>query len=594
MALPASFLDELRARTSLAALVGRTVRLVRSGREQKGCCPFHNEKTPSFYVYDDRFHCFGCGAHGDAISFLTKSSGLSFIEAVEVLAQEAGITVPKASPQAAEEQARRADLSEIMSLAGAVFTRRLFAPEGAEGLAYLRKRGLTDETIIRFGLGWSGEGRGQLAAALAREGITPAQMAEAGLMKQREDGSQAEFFFNRVMFPIRDRRGKIISFGGRVLGDGQPKYLNGPETALFSKRRTLYGLDFARQAGRDGGKLLVVEGYMDVIALAQAGFYALAPLGTALTEEQFAELWKISPNPVICFDGDAAGRRAALRAADLALAQLAPDRSVSFLPLPDGQDPDDYIRRHGHAAFSAALAGARPLVTALYDMLAEGADRTGPEGKASFRKRLEDTARLIPDKSLAAEYRASLIERYYAERRASFGKNGQAPRRVANLPRPVITPTLTAAERGRLLTAILLLHPALLADVEEAFATIDLPEPCARIRTAMESYMPAPHALDSADLLNHLQALGLQAEAERVLAASPLPDCAQKGAQLAEAAGAWWEFFGLMSSPHLREQRDEQERAFRADPYNSEAWQRLVALNTSLRRAEHGETDDEI
>ncbi|HQU02615.1 MAG TPA: CHC2 zinc finger domain-containing protein, partial [Acetobacteraceae bacterium] len=222
MALPASFLDELRARTSLAALVGRTVRLVRSGREQKGCCPFHNEKTPSFYVYDDRFHCFGCGAHGDAISFLTKSSGLSFIEAVEVLAQEAGITVPRASPQATEERARRADLSEIMSQANAVFTHRLFTPEGAEGLAYLRKRGLTDATIVRFGLGWSGEGRGQLAAALAREGITPAQMAEAGLMKQREDGSQAEFFFNRVMFPIRDRRGNIISFGGRVLGDGQP------------------------------------------------------------------------------------------------------------------------------------------------------------------------------------------------------------------------------------------------------------------------------------------------------------------------------------------------------------------------------------
>src|SRR5689334_16755506 len=272
MALPPAFLDELRARTPLPQLIGRKARLVRNGRQWKACCPFHNEKTPSFYVYDDHFHCFGCGAHGDAISFLMRAEGASFPEAVERLAAEAGMEVPKPTPEARAREQRARDLYGVLAAAEAAYRRRLFLPEGRQALDYLRRRGLSDETIARFGLGWSGEGRGALAAELKAEGIEPAQLAEAGLVKRREDGPGfVDFFFNRVMFPIRDRRGRTISFGGRTLGDGQPKYVNGPETALFAKRRTLYGLDQAREAVRNGAALVVVEGYMDVIALAQAG-----------------------------------------------------------------------------------------------------------------------------------------------------------------------------------------------------------------------------------------------------------------------------------------------------------------------------------
>ena len=380
MALPSAFLEELRARTPLAAVIGRRVRLARSGRELKGCCPFHDEKTPSFYVYDDHFHCFGCGAHGDAISFVMQSQGAGFTEAVEQLAAEAGLEVPKPTPAAAEAERRRHDLASALQAAQSSFQRRLFLPEGRAALDYLRGRGLSETTIRRFGLGWSGEGRGALSAELARDGIEPGLLIEAGLMRTAEDGRAFDLFFNRVMFPIRDRRGRLISFGGRTLGDGQPKYVNGPETALFSKRRSLYALDLAREAVRGGERLLVVEGYMDVIALHQAGFGgAVAPLGTALTEEQLQELWRISPTPELCFDGDQAGRRAAAKAAETALPMLAPDRSLRLVSLPPEEDPDTLVRRHGASAFQAGTGRGPPVVG--------GAVRLAGRGGRSSRSR---------------------------------------------------------------------------------------------------------------------------------------------------------------------------------------------------------------
>src|SRR3984957_13508516 len=251
MALPPNFLDELRARTPIAAVIGKAVKLARSGRETKGCCPFHGEKTPSFYVYDDHYHCFGCGEHGDVISFVVKTGGAGLMEAGETLAQEAGLEVPKASPQAAQAEQRRAGITEVLDAAGQIYQEWLWAPEGKPALDYLRQRGLTDETMRKFGLGWSGEGRGALAAALRGQNIKPEQLTEAGLMKQGDRGP-VDMFFSRVMFPIRDRRGNTISFGGRIMGDGQPKYVNGPETAVFSKRRSLYGLNFAQGAVRKG------------------------------------------------------------------------------------------------------------------------------------------------------------------------------------------------------------------------------------------------------------------------------------------------------------------------------------------------------
>lgn len=409
--LPPAFLEELRSRTVMTALVGRTVRLARSGRQWKGCCPFHGERTPSFYVYNDHFHCFGCGAHGDAIGFVMQSSGASFMEAVEHLAAEAGLQVPKATPEAAAAERRRLDLGRVMDLVAAAFQRRLHLPEGAPAMAYLEGRGLTRDTIARWGLGWSGPGRGALTADLKREGVTVADLVACGLVRQDEDGRVSDLFFNRVVFPIHDARGRIVSFGGRVLGDGQPKYINGPETDLFTKRRTLYGLHLARQARQ--APILVVEGYMDVIALHQAGFAgAVAPLGTALTEEQLALLWRATPVPILCFDGDAAGRRAAARVLDVALPSVGIDRGLSFLFLPAGQDPDSLIRQDGPDAMAAAIAGAEPLSRAGYVLLGQAGPHETAEHRAAFRARLAAAAGTIRDVPLRAEIRRAWLARF--------------------------------------------------------------------------------------------------------------------------------------------------------------------------------------
>jgi len=591
--LSASFLDELRARTPIAAVIGRSVRLTRSGREQKGCCPFHGEKTPSFYVYDDHFHCFGCGEHGDVISFLMKSTGAGFMEAVETLAAEAGLEVPKASPQAAEFEQKRAGISETLQAAAAIYQKWLFGPEGAAALSYLRGRGLTDATIQKFGLGWSGEGRGQLANAMKKQGFAAEQLIEAGLMKQGEFGP-VDFFFGRVMFPIWDRRGKIISFGGRILGDGQPKYVNGPETPAFSKRRSLYGLHFAREAVRSGKPLVVVEGYMDVIALAQAGFLsAVAPLGTALTEDHLSDIWRLTPEPIICFDADAAGRRAALRTVDLALTALAPDRGLKFLRLPEKEDPDSIIRREGAAAFAARLAQAQPLSALLFDMLAEGVVRDTPERRAGFHKRLVEAASRIPDKTLAGEYRALLLNRFFAERRGKTGfKSAPPPRHAAPAE---IDFSASDAIRGQIMTAALLANPALFPDVEEAFAHIPLPRSCERLREQLSNFAAEAKTLDSDSLLTHLSGLGLAEEARLVeaVAAShyrPAPDLSPS-----EIAAAWWSWYLLMECnvEKLRQHRDEQQLHWQANQDDPDAWARLVKYNELLARARHGEYEAE-
>jgi len=592
--LPANFLDELRARTPIAAIISRSVRLSRSGREQKGCCPFHGEKTPSFYVYDDHFHCFGCGEHGDVISFVMKSTGAGFMEAVQTLAAEAGLEIPKASPQAAEFEQKRAGISETLQAAAATYQKWLFAPEGAPALAYLRGRGLSDATVQKFQLGWSGEGRGALATALSKQGIKTEQLIEAGLMKQGDYGP-ADFFFNRVMFPIWDRKGKIISFGGRILGDGQPKYVNGPETPAFSKRRSLYGLHLAREAIRAGNPLIVVEGYMDVIALSQAGFAgAIAPLGTALTEDHLSDIWRLTPEPIICFDADAAGRRAALRTVDLALTALAPDRGLKFLRLPEKEDPDSIIRREGAAAFATRLAQAQPLSALLFDMLAEGVVRDTPEGRAGFHKRLVEAASRIPDKTLAGEYRSLLLNRFFAERRGPPGKSPKKPA-AAMLPRTQLDPAWPDAIRGQIMTATLLANPAIFPDIEEAFARIPLPAACDRLRAQISNFAADAKTLDSETLLTHLSGLGLAEEArlvEAVAASHYRPDPAQNPADI---VAAWWSWYLLMDCniELLRQQRDEQQRFWEANPDDFEACARLIKYNELLARARLGEYEAE-
>src|SRR5215469_14703247 len=426
MAFPPGFLDELRSRVSLAELVGKRVRLARKGREHGGLCPFHNEKTPSFYVVEDKgfFHCFGCGAHGDAIGWIMRSENLDFIEAIEHLADIAGVAVPQQTPQEREKAQRQKTLLEALAAAARFYEERLWSPSGARGRDYLAARGLDEETMRRFRLGWAGEDRNALRRALTPE-FPPPLLLEAGLLHVSDYGGEPyDYFRERVIFPIGDRAGRVIAFGGRALGDGQPKYLNSPEHPLFEKGRVLYGLSFARQtlsganASREveagGAGAIVTEGYMDVIALHRAGFAtAVAPLGTALTEAHLGELWRLAPEPALCFDGDAAGQRAALRALHRALPLLKPGHSLRFVTLPAGEDPDSLIRGAGAVAFEQLLGGARPLAEVLWQSEHDAKPVDTPERRADLERRIMAHAATIADRIVQAEYRRFLRDRLF-------------------------------------------------------------------------------------------------------------------------------------------------------------------------------------
>ena len=428
MALTPQFLDELRARTLLSALIGRTTKLTKAGREYKGCCPFHQEKTPSFYVNDDKgfYHCFGCSAHGDAIRWMTDQQGLPFMEAVKELVQSAGMEMPAMDPRAAEKAERAKGLHEAMADAAAWFTEQLNGITGAEARAILERRGIRAETARDFGMGFSPDSRGKLKTALKEYG--DAMLVESGMLIQVDGKEPYDRFRGRLMIPIRDPRGRIIAFGGRVIGDGEPKYLNSPDTPLFDKGRTLYNLDRAAPASRKTGRVLVVEGYMDVIALAQAGFSeAVAPLGTALTEAQLERLWRLCDVPILCFDGDAPGQKAAIRAAHRALPMIAPGRSLSFATLPAGLDPDDMVRKQGPAAFEALLKEPQGLADRIWESELAAEPLNTPEQRAGLKQRLNELANGIADASVKFEY--------VAEFRRRFDEHFRPPPRAPFVPR---------------------------------------------------------------------------------------------------------------------------------------------------------------
>jgi len=441
MSLSPAFLDELRMRTLLSALIGRSVKISRAGREWKACCPFHQEKTPSFTINDDKgfYHCFGCGAHGDAIRFLTDAKGLPFMDAVKELADAAGMELPAPDPRARERDQRAAGLHEVMAAAAKWFEGELAGVAGAEARAYLQKRGVTGATARAFGIGFAPDGRTRLKSALEKHGLD--RLIECGLLIQPEDGGRDPYdrFRGRLMIPIRDARGRTIAFGGRILGQGEPKYLNSPETPLFDKGRTLFNLDCAAPASRSANRVVVVEGYMDVIALAHAGIdEAVAPLGTALTEGQLERLWRLADVPLLCFDGDSAGQKAAIRAAMRALPMLAPGRSLCFATLPPGQDPDDLVRSGGRDAVEAVFKNSAPLVEILWRHEHDAAPLDTPETRAGLRRRLTDRAKTIQDPDVR--------EQYLAEFRRRFDALFAAPPRA---PRPPFEPSRNAGRGNR-------------------------------------------------------------------------------------------------------------------------------------------------
>ena len=415
MTLSPAFLDELRARTLLSSVIAPHVKLTKAGREFKACCPFHNEKTPSFYVNDDKgfYHCFGCQAHGDAIRFLTDSRGLPFMDAVKELAAKAGMEVPTPDPRTRDKAERASTLHDVMAAAQRWFTEQLNGPDGAEARDYLQRRGIGGATAERFGLGLAPLGRTRLKEALKDHGED--QLIDCGLLIKPDEGAPYDRFRGRLMIPIRDRRERVIGFGGRILGQGEPKYLNSPETVLFDKGRTLYNIDRASPASRQANRVIVVEGYMDAIALDRAGIAeAVAPNGTALTEAQLELLWRMTPAPILCFDGDNAGQRAGIRAALRALPHLGPERTLRFVSLPAGQDPDDLLRESGAAALEAVLEQSEPLVDKLWTYERDVAPLVTPEERAGLKQRLVQHAAAIGDRSLAQLYRDEWLSRFDA------------------------------------------------------------------------------------------------------------------------------------------------------------------------------------
>ncbi|MGV8841280.1 MAG: DNA primase [Bauldia sp.] len=418
MRYPASLLDEIRTRLPLSTVVGRRVQWDRRKTQPaKGdfwaCCPFHNEKSPSFHA-DDRkgiYHCFGCGKTGDHFSFLTELEGLAFPEAVERLAAEAGVALPAHDKEAEARDKRQAGLVEVMEMATAFFEAELAGKGGAIARAYLEKRKLPAATQRAFRLGFAGSSRSALKQHLGSKGVSNELMIEAGLLVTGDDiPVPFDRFRDRVMFPITDLRGRVVAFGGRALSpDAQAKYLNSPETPLFQKGALVYHGREAREAARTAGTVIAVEGYVDVIAMAKAGFvHTVAPLGTALTERQLHLLWRMAPEPILCFDGDLAGHRAALRAIDLALPHLKPGLSLRFAMLPEGRDPDDLINQAGAEAMRDVLAAAQPLVDMLWEREIDAAPHDTPERRAGLEQRIGAMTAAIADPSIRKHYEQEL------------------------------------------------------------------------------------------------------------------------------------------------------------------------------------------
>ncbi len=488
MSLSPQFLDELRNRVTLSTLIGKSVKLVKAGREYKACCPFHNEKSPSFYVNDDKafYHCFGCGAHGDAIRFLTESKGLSFIDAVKELADSAGMEVPAPDPRAAQRNEQQAGLHDVMAAAAAWFEEQLNGIEGEKARAYLERRGIAPKLAKAFGFGFAPDSRGKLKAALKSFGES--KLIETGLLILVEDKEPYDRFRGRLMIPIKDARGRVIAFGGRILDQGEPKYLNSPETPLFDKGRTLFNLDRAGGPARKTDRVIAVEGYMDVVGLAKAGIdEAVAPLGTALTEMQLERLWRMAEVPILCFDGDKAGQKAAIRAAHRALPMIAPGRTLRFALLPNGQDPDDLVKSGGPAAVEKVLAEAISLDELLWRAEYEAQPLGTPEARAGLRKRLGDLAATIQDGDVRYQYQQEFRNRFdeqFQRRREErpFQPRQFQPRRPGQPWKPEPLPPSRAVHAvnqsgidpglTRAAIAGLLRYPSVLAEKVETIGTI--------------------------------------------------------------------------------------------------------------------------
>jgi DNA primase len=630
------FLEELRARLPVSEVVGRRVKLKKAGKEWKGLSPFQQEKSPSFFVNDQKgfYHDFSSGKHGNIFDFVMETEGVSFPEAVERIASLAGVPLPAVTPDAARQEQRRKTLHDVMELAAKFFQDTLNARLGAKGRGYLADRGISPATQLQFRLGYAPPDRFALKEHLGAQGISSDDMVAAGLLVGGEDiPVPYDRFRDRVMFPITDLRGRVIAFGGRALEkDVSAKYLNSPETPLFHKGDNLYNHQTARQAAHDGASLIVVEGYVDVIAMVTSGFAAsVAPLGTALTESQLALLWKMADEPILCFDGDRAGQKAAYRAADMALPHLRPGKSLRFALLPEGQDPDDLARSGGRGAIEEVISAARGLSDMIWSREIEGGNFATPERRAAFEARIGEITNGIRDEVVRRYYRQDFSERLqrsFAPETARGGYNsgnfrrggaGESPRRFAPRgPAPAgrfagkgggrqgITPTLAGgpyqaaspqlaaspimrgqrsalSRREALILKCLVNHPWLLHDHLEEVAALEMSNPEAnKLRAAIIAAFAAEHhhspdAEEQAEKMRaDLEARGFSDILQRVERAITVQAVwgTQIGAAREDVLATWQQLVTLHQRTHalLREKKDA-ELALGEDPSETNmAW----------------------
>lgn len=605
------FLDEIKSRLRLSDVIGRTVKLRRQGREYAGLSPFTKEKSPSFFVNDDKgfYHCFSSGKHGDLISFLQETERLSFPEAVERLANEAGVPMPAEDPRSVEEDRKKQGLGEWLEMAAAWFSGELGRPGGLAARAYLERRGLPQEEWGRFRLGYAPAGRTALKDFLVTKGAQPKALVDAGLLIAPEDGGAPyDRFRERIIFPITDARGRVVSFGGRAMDPAaRAKYLNGPETSLFSKSRLVYGLPEARRllaAGEAGEPLVVVEGYMDAIACHRANIAAVAPMGTALTEEQMELLWRLNPEPTLCFDGDGAGVRAAGRAIDRALPLLKPGKTFRFALITGGKDPDEVLREQGEAALRAQLSQTTPFVEALFARERDLEPLDTPERRAGLKQRLRALAALIQDKDLAQSYREDLLQRYdalwarpaqaqtpFVARPWTKGRYGEPP-----IPRAPSERGLEAARRLSSSVDIFaasvvkgaLENPAWLDDHLEAMEQGGFGDPALQaLASEIISLRLECDVLDRASLARHLAVKGfgaLLSEIDKAAVKSDAPFL-KEDVPPAAAKSQWSHAFEVLIRMAALERAMSSAKADLDEAASAAAFMRLKGDRDALRRA---------
>lgn len=521
MAFSPRFLDEVKNRIGLAEVVGRRVRLIKKGREHSGLCPFHNEKTPSFTVNEDKgfYHCFGCGEHGSVFDFVMKTDNLSFPEAVERLANEAGMEIPVETPEERQRQERAKGLYEVIEAATVYFEKLLRMPEGKAALDYLLNRGISEASIKHFRIGFAADNRGGLKAALSRQGISDQLMIEAGLLIQPDDPSREPYdrFRGRVIFPITDRRGRMIAFGGRILGDGEPKYLNSPETPLFHKGFNLYAMSQSIDSIRKSNFIIVCEGYTDVISLHQAGFsQTVAPLGTALTEDQLKVMWRISKNIYLCFDGDTAGQKAMNRVVDRALPIFEEGQQLSFMLLPKGEDPDELIKKYGNEFIQKLLNEALPLSKWLWNRVKTANYLTHQERSATennIRTSLQPIKNQNVRNTLQNELTSQLWD--YLKKKSASTKNQKTTKKREQINTQLEMKSGVSAQidaiwiQQAILVGTIINHPDLFDALGEQLGSLEFKAPeLDKLRQEVLNTLASSPGLDFQALQDHLNTTG--------------------------------------------------------------------------------------